>query len=67
MTEYCPDCVVQLNRQSKKLGHNSVWVVCPKCGFRKRPITEQEVIIEVGIICDIRTKINEQDFKREDI
>jgi len=32
--EYCPDCVVKLIPQSKKLGHENKWLVCPKCGFR---------------------------------
>jgi hypothetical protein len=36
MDEYCPDCVVKLKKDKKKLGSLSVWLVCPKCGFRKR-------------------------------
>ena len=35
--EYCPDCIEKLVKQSKKLGQISVWLVCPKCGYRKRP------------------------------
>jgi hypothetical protein len=36
MDEYCPDCVVKLKRDKKVLGKLSVWLKCPKCGFRKR-------------------------------
>jgi len=36
MCEYCPDCVVELKKDKKKLGSLSVWLKCPKCGFRKR-------------------------------
>lgn len=35
--EYCPLCVEPLTNDSKKLGKYSVWLVCKKCGFRKRP------------------------------
>lgn len=34
--EYCPNCVEQLSKQSKKLGNLSSWLVCPKCGYRTR-------------------------------
>jgi DNA-directed RNA polymerase subunit M/transcription elongation factor TFIIS len=35
--EYCPDCCDQLKPQSKNLGGLTVWLVCPGCGYRKRP------------------------------
>ena len=35
--EYCPDCCDQLKTQSKKLGVATRWLVCAKCGYRKRP------------------------------
>jgi len=35
--EYCPDCVIELKKQSKVIGKLSIWLVCPKCGLRKRP------------------------------
>ena len=38
--EYCPDCVMPLKAQSKKLGHLSRWIVCPKCGYRTRQSSE---------------------------
>lgn len=36
MKEYCPIHVIALEKNRKKLGHFSTWLVCPKCGFRKR-------------------------------
>lgn len=41
--EYCPQCVVEMKKESKKLGSFSVWMVCPNCGLRKRPQTESSV------------------------
>lgn len=38
--QYCPDCVTKLVRQSKQLGNLSVWMVCPDCGYRERPVHE---------------------------
>ena len=41
--EHCPSCIVELKKDRKKLGHFTVWLVCPKCGLRKReddPSTE---------------------------
>jgi predicted RNA-binding Zn-ribbon protein involved in translation (DUF1610 family) len=38
--EYCPNCIEALKRQSKKLGEFSVWLVCPKCGYRQRETSE---------------------------
>ena len=35
--EYCPNCIEELVPQKKKLGRLINWMVCPKCGFRKRP------------------------------
>jgi ssDNA-binding Zn-finger/Zn-ribbon topoisomerase 1 len=40
MTEYCPECIIELVQDHKKLGRLSLWIVCPKCGFRKRPQNE---------------------------
>lgn len=41
MEQYCPDCVVELRKESKHpLGKHSVWYVCPKCGYRERPCLE---------------------------
>jgi len=34
---YCPNCVIELVKDSKKLGELTRWVVCPKCGHRERP------------------------------
>lgn len=41
MDQYCPDCISLLKRQSKKLGEFSVWLVCPNCGHRERPIVDE--------------------------
>ena len=41
MEQYCPNCVKQLSPQSKKLGEFSRWFVCPSCGHRERPITDE--------------------------
>lgn len=41
MEQYCPYCVKQLSPQSKKLGEFSRWFVCPTCGHRERPITDE--------------------------
>ena len=35
--EYCPNCIEELIPQKKKLGGVINWLVCTKCGFRKRP------------------------------
>ena len=35
--QYCPNCVIELVRESKKLGGFTRWLVCPKCGHRERP------------------------------
>lgn len=35
-TEYCPQCVEELIKDKKKLGGLSAWLICPKCGLRKR-------------------------------
>jgi hypothetical protein len=35
--EYCPDCIIPLFKDYKKLGNCSAWLKCPKCGLRKRP------------------------------
>lgn len=34
MENYCPECVVSLVSDKKKLGNVSNWKVCPKCGYR---------------------------------
>lgn len=35
-TEYCPECIEELVKDKKKLGQFTNWMICPKCGFRKR-------------------------------
>ena len=41
--EYCPVCVEELIPQKKKLGCMVNWMVCPNCGFRKRPEVGQSL------------------------
>lgn len=40
MKEYCPQCVIELKKHKKKLGCLTNWLICPDCGFRKRPDIE---------------------------
>lgn len=45
--EYCPECIVELEEDHKQLGQYSVWLVCPRCGFRKREeweLTDEKAI-----------------------
>jgi hypothetical protein len=45
--EYCPECVEELKRQRKKLGYENIsWLVCLKCGFRKKPETEYSKLVQ---------------------
>ena len=61
MTEYCPDCITQLKKESKKLGQYSVWMVCPSCGFRKRPHGSN---YEADNLSDRIKKSNDFNFER---
>jgi DNA-directed RNA polymerase subunit M/transcription elongation factor TFIIS len=56
--EYCPNCIEPLISESKKLGQVSIWLVCPKCGLRKRPESKKSVIDSVGHFSDRRKSIN---------
>jgi len=33
---YCPNCVIELVPNTKKLGALTKWSRCPKCGHRER-------------------------------
>ena len=60
----CPDCIEPLKRQSKKLGHLSAWLVCPKCGFRTR---EQDLICENDTkYTELRTSVEYSQIKHLD-
>lgn len=48
--QYCPECITELKRQSKKLGQFSVWLVCPICGYRERP--KNHLTEEAGAFID---------------
>jgi len=43
INELCPNCVEKLKKQRKKLGKAKIWLVCPKCGYRKRPYEVFEI------------------------
>lgn len=40
MKQYCPECIIELQPESKKLGNLTRWMKCPNCGFRERPYNE---------------------------
>lgn len=42
---YCPDCIIELVPNRKKLGTLTVWKVCPKCGYRTREDNERMIEI----------------------
>lgn len=35
--QLCPNCVIELVKESKRFGDYTIWFVCPKCGHRERP------------------------------
>ena len=59
--EYCPDCIIELKKQSKKIGNQSVWMVCPICGFRKRPESNYTIQKEFNQFYDNKKRINSND------
>ncbi len=65
MNEYCPDCVKPLIKQSKKLGKLSVWLVCPNCGFRKRPESPYSIQKSLEAFESLKKETNENDFNNE--
>ena len=65
MNEYCPDCIKLLIKQSKKLGRLSVWLICPDCGFRKRPESSYSIQKNLEAFEILKKEINENDFNNE--
>lgn len=63
--EFCPDCIVQMKKQSKKLGGLSVWMVCPKCGYRTRPENESFQTKTTGKFLDNIKRSNKNGGKLE--
>lgn len=55
---YCPDCCDPLGPQSKKFGSRTKWLVCSKCGYRKRPKHWVEESQEVERFCKRRDEVN---------
>lgn len=46
-TEFCPQCVEELIKDKKKLGGLSIWLICPKCGLRKRRDSEHYLSLQL--------------------
>jgi len=38
---YCPNCVTEMKKDTRKLGKESKFYVCPECGVRERQSEEQ--------------------------
>lgn len=38
--QLCPNCCIELVKDTKQLGQYKNWLVCPKCGHRERPNNE---------------------------
>jgi len=57
--EYCPDCIEPLVKDRKKLGRYSVWLICPKCGYRKRPKSFLENAVEKEKFFEYKKQINQ--------
>lgn len=36
-TEYCPQCVVELQKTDKSFNGSKNWLICPICHSRKKP------------------------------
>lgn len=63
MSKYCPNCIEKLVPQTKKLGACTKWNVCPICGYRERPLTENSNSIQNFI--DRNRGINNSNHFRE--
>lgn len=57
--EYCPNCITILKKDHKKIGGLSVWLVCPDCGFRKRPDTWNDKENEIQKFYNYKKRVNE--------
>ena len=63
MREYCPNCVVELTPQKRKLGKwSKSWLVCPECGYRIRPKNFREIANEI----DEYNKMKDLDLSLKD-
>lgn len=58
MNKYCPDCVVKLLPQTKKLGYVNKWFTCPKCGFRVRPNDPDSELEEMKVFEEHKKIVN---------
>lgn len=65
---YCPNCIIELIKDRKKLGQNSVWLICPKCGLRTRETSTYLINKEIEDFYEIKKRINnnENKFNKEE-
>jgi primosomal protein N' len=54
MSKQCPNCVVELIPNKKKLGLCTNWLICPNCGHRERDTPNRKETY----FCNYRDKIN---------
>lgn len=66
-TEYCPNCIVDLIPDKKKLGLFTNWLICTKCGLRKRSYWyDQETKELIDRIKESNKNLNEFNNDEED-
>lgn len=56
--EYCPECILELKKQSKKLGCYSSYLICTKCGFKIRSKSELSKVKELEEFYKEKDRIN---------
>jgi DNA-directed RNA polymerase subunit M/transcription elongation factor TFIIS len=66
MKAYCPDCIVKMIYDRKKIGGINVWLKCPKCGYRVQPIVEKHNEQEKNEILTETIKITNKQYSFED-
>jgi DNA-directed RNA polymerase subunit M/transcription elongation factor TFIIS len=64
--QYCPNCVIELEKNSKKLGGLTLWLVCPKCGHRERAIYHESTSKAAGYAAD-RIKMRNKNINQFNI
>lgn len=63
--EYCPNCSIELKKSNKKMFGKSNWIICPQCGFRKKPESETEFIKAVNSFIGKREAINKKNYFKD--
>ena len=64
INEVCPNCVERLQENKKKMGGKTNWFICPKCGYRERPIADGYRINNMGKFID-RIRINNENGNKK--